>query len=75
MVYRENNPFIKIQITVTEAKHLNGKKKTFDLEDEKKPIYSQESAILTELVHCLFNILTYCCSFFFRGVDETRRKR
>lgn len=33
IVYWENNPFIKIQIAVKEAKHLK-EKKMFDLKDE-----------------------------------------
>lgn len=46
---------MEIQITVTKAKHLK-EKEMFNLVDEKKAIRSQESATLTELVHCSFDI-------------------
>lgn len=40
------------------------KKKSFDLEDEKKPICSWEGAILTELVQCWLDISHTVASLF-----------
>lgn len=74
IVYWENNLFIEIQITVTEAKHLKEKKDSLTWK-MKNTICTQESAILTELVHCSFNIQHIVASLFCRGVDETGRKR